>query len=54
MRIECTISVYFYEVFKCVYCAKISIREFNVKFIVVERKNSITKVNVFGAVKSIG
>ena len=31
MKAKCTVPVYFYEVFKCMYCAKISIGGFNVK-----------------------
>lgn len=52
MRIECTIPIYFYEVFKCMYCAKISIREFNVKLELPKEKILLQR-QMYSAVKSI-
>lgn len=45
MYCSCIVPIYFYEVFKCMYCTKISIREFNVK-LELSKENSITKANV--------
>ena len=45
MKAKCIVPVYFYEVFKCMYCAKISIGGFNVK-LELSKENSITKANV--------
>ena len=53
MKAKCIVPVYFYEVFKCMHCAKMSIMGgFNVKFRVVERKILLQR-QMYLAVKSI-